>query len=200
MTRHIMKRLAAIGLVSLAAPALAAGDPVSGQKKAEVCASCHGPQGISQAPNFPILAGQYSDYIERALKDYRSGERDNAIMKGFAANLSDADIRDLAAWFSSQSGLSGPANQSALRRRVRQLRPKTCSGCHGIPGMRNAYPVYRVPKLRGQHAQYLIDALTAYKQGTRAHPTMQAQVAHLTDQDIAELAGIFARSGKPKDK
>ena len=197
MTRHIMKRLAAIGLVSLAAPALAAGDPVAGQKKAQVCASCHGPNGISQAPNFPIIAGQYSDYIERALKDYRSGERDNAIMKGFATNLSDVDIRDLAAWFSRQSGLSGPPNQSALRRRVRQLRPGHCSGCHSVPGMRNAYPGYRVPKLRGQHAQYLTDALKAYKQGTRTHSTMHAQTAHLTDQDIAQLAAIFSKSGKP---
>ncbi|MDH3282791.1 MAG: cytochrome c [Gammaproteobacteria bacterium] len=108
MTRNIINRAAALGLATLTGVALAAGDPVAGQQKAQVCASCHGADGISQAPNFPIIAGQYADYIERALKDYRTGERDNAIMKGFATNLSDADIRDLAAWFSTQQGLSAP--------------------------------------------------------------------------------------------
>ena len=108
MTRNIIKGVTAFGLASLAGAVLAAGDPVAGQQKAQICASCHGPNGISQAPNFPILAGQYADYIERALKDYRSGERDNAVMKGFVTNLSDTDIRDLAAWFSSQPGLAAP--------------------------------------------------------------------------------------------
>jgi cytochrome c553 len=196
MTRHIVKRLTAIGLVVLAAAPAAAGDPVAGQKKAEVCASCHGANGISQASNFPIIAGQYSDYIERVLKDYRSGERDNAVMKGFAANLSDTDISDLAAWFSSQEGLPDLPYLSVLRR-LRVMQPKTCGGCHGVPGTRNAYPGYRVPKVRGQHAQYLIDAITAYRQGTRVHPTMRAQVAHLTDQQIVELAGVLSRINTP---
>ncbi len=196
MARLIIMGLTAIGFTCVAAPTLAAGDPVVGQEKAQACASCHGSNGISQAPNFPIIAGQYSDYIEHALKAYRSGERDNAIMKGFATKLSDTDIRDLAAWFSSQPGLSGPPNLSVFRRHLQTLQPRKCSGCHGMPGMRNAYPGYRVPKLRGQHAQYLIDALTAYRQGTRAHPTMHAQTAHLTDHDIAELAALFSRSGR----
>ncbi len=108
MTRNMMMRLAAVGLVGFSGAALAAGDPVAGQEKAQVCASCHGADGVSPAPNFPILAGQYPDYIERALKDYQTGERDNAIMKGFVTNLSDADIRDLAAWFASQPGLAAP--------------------------------------------------------------------------------------------
>lgn len=67
----------------------------------------------------------------------------------------------------------------------------TCSGCHGIDGYRNAYPSYRVPRLGGQRAEYLIDALNAYRAGTRPHPTMQAQGSSLSDQDIADIAAYL---------
>ncbi len=82
---------------------------------------------------------------------------------------------------------AGAAGDSAQGR----LKAQTCLGCHGAPGMRNAYPGYRVPKLGGQHEQYLIDALRAYKAGQRPHPTMQAQAADLSDQDMADLAAFF---------
>jgi len=82
----------------------AAGDAAEGEKKAATCAACHGADGVSQIPTNPILAGQYPSYIEQALKDYRSGNRQSAIMAGFASQLSDQDISDLAAWFSSQEG------------------------------------------------------------------------------------------------
>lgn len=100
-------------LITLAAilyanTSIAAGDPGAGEEKAKVCASCHGVDGISQASNFPILAGQYADYIVQALQDYKSGERDNAVMKGFAVNLSRQDMQDLGAWFSRQPGLTAP--------------------------------------------------------------------------------------------
>jgi len=73
------------------------------QKAAQVCAACHGPDGNKpSAPDQPILAGQYYDYLVRALGDYKNGRRNNAIMKGFAGQLSKQDIEDLAAWFSSQ--------------------------------------------------------------------------------------------------
>ncbi|MDH3639290.1 MAG: cytochrome c [Gammaproteobacteria bacterium] len=81
-----------------------------------------------------------------------------------------------------------------------RLRAQTCMGCHGAPGMRNAYPGYRVPKLGGQHAQYLMDALKAYQQRTRSHPTMQAQAADLSDQDMANIAAYFSQLGKPAGK
>ena len=73
------------------------------QKAAQVCAACHGPDGNKpSAPDQPILAGQYYDYLLRALADYKNGRRNNAIMKGFAGQLSKQDMEDLAAWFSSQ--------------------------------------------------------------------------------------------------
>jgi cytochrome c553 len=68
----------------------------------------------------------------------------------------------------------------------------TCGGCHGIPGSHNAYPSYNVPKLGGQNADYLEVALQGYRRGTRSHPTMQAQAASLSDQDIADIAAYFA--------
>ena len=85
-----------------------AGDPVAGKDKAKTCAACHGENGVSQAPNFPHLAGQYSDYIIRALKDYKSGARKNPIMQGQVANLSEKDMEDLAAHYSKLSGLTAP--------------------------------------------------------------------------------------------
>lgn len=81
-----------------------AGDAKAGEEKAATCAACHGADGNSQIPTNPILAGQYPSYLEQALKSYRSGERQSAIMAGFAAQLSDEDIEDLAAWFASQKG------------------------------------------------------------------------------------------------
>lgn len=68
----------------------------------------------------------------------------------------------------------------------------TCSGCHASAGMRNAYPGYTVPKLGGQNAEYLKIALKAYRDGARGHPTMHAQVAEFTDEDIANVAAYFA--------
>ncbi len=80
-----------------------------GEAKSAVCASCHGKTGDGDNAAYPKLAGQYESYLEQALKDYRSGDRKNAIMAGFAGNLTIEDIRDLSAWFAQQDGgLSAP--------------------------------------------------------------------------------------------
>ncbi|MGD8976475.1 MAG: cytochrome c [Gammaproteobacteria bacterium] len=94
-------------LIALCAPALAqaGGDTELGRAKSTTCTACHGPDGRGTAPNYPVLAGQYEEYLAYALTQYRSGERKNAIMAGFAANLSDDDIADLAAWYASMEGL-----------------------------------------------------------------------------------------------
>jgi len=78
-----------------------------------------------------------------------------------------------------------------------KLRAQTCMGCHGAPGMRNAYPGYRVPKLGGQHDFYIVSALKAYKQEMRDHPTMQAQASTLTEQDMENIAAYFQSLGDP---
>ncbi len=107
-----MFTLAASAVVAMAlTPAFAAGDAEAGKTKAQICASCHGVDGASPNPQFPNLAGQHADYLERALQDYKSGARNNAIMKGFVSNLSTQDIEDLAAFYASQPGtLFTPTN------------------------------------------------------------------------------------------
>ena len=108
---RIFTPCAAFLLVCASPLAAAGGDVKSGQTKAEVCASCHGADGNSTAPEFPKLAGQHADYIVRTLTDYQTGKRNNAIMQGFVANLSQQDMRDLAAYFASQTGtLFTPTN------------------------------------------------------------------------------------------
>lgn len=100
-----MKRIFFVALSMLiAAGAQAAGNAEKGKEKAaQICGACHGPEGNKpSAPDQPILAGQYYDYIVQALTDYKSGRRNNPIMKGFAASLSNEDMEDVAAWFSSR--------------------------------------------------------------------------------------------------
>jgi cytochrome c553 len=101
-------RLAIVLLGALLAANVQAGDAVKGKQKAsQVCAACHGADGNKpSAPDQPVLAGQYEDYLVRALTDYKLGKRTNPIMKGFAGQLSKQDIEDLAAWFSSQEQTS----------------------------------------------------------------------------------------------
>jgi cytochrome c553 len=90
--------------LGLSKVALAGGDAQAGKAKAaQVCAACHSADGTKPtSPEYPILAGQYDEYIVRALSDYKSGKRKNAIMQGFASTLSAQEIEDVAAWFSSQ--------------------------------------------------------------------------------------------------
>jgi cytochrome c553 len=93
----------ALGL-ALSQSVLAGGNAEAGKAKAaQVCAACHSADGANPtSPQYPVLAGQYYDYLVRVLKDYKSGKRSNPIMKGFAASLSAQDVEDVAAWFSSQ--------------------------------------------------------------------------------------------------
>jgi cytochrome c553 len=101
----MMKPIALLVALSFAAAPAVAGNADAGKKKSEPCAACHGADGNSAVPDFPRLAGQQPDYLAKVLHDYKSGARKNAIMAPQAANLSDQDIADLAAYFSSQSGL-----------------------------------------------------------------------------------------------
>lgn len=82
--------------------------------------------------------------------------------------------------------------QSAGDADAGKLRAGLCAGCHAIPGYRNAYPTYSVPKLGGQHAAYIVAALKAYQTRQRSHPTMQAIAASLSEKDMADLGAYFA--------
>lgn len=108
------RRLSAHGVISLlllALPltvpvAVAGGDAEAGKEKAKACAQCHGETGQSVDPSFPVLAGQYRDYLIVALEEYKAGTRKNPIMAGFAATLTDEDRADIAAFYSEQEGLA----------------------------------------------------------------------------------------------
>ena len=90
--------------------AFAKGDAARGKEKASVCEACHGIDGEAKGfPQYPRLAGQYADYIEHSLKAYKSGDRSNPIMGGIVTTLSEQDMKDLAAWFSSLEGLENLA-------------------------------------------------------------------------------------------
>ena len=96
-----------------------------------------------------------------------------------------------AAMTSMALALAGPALAAgdAAKGRVKAI---TCMGCHGIPGYHNAYPNYPVPRVGGQYPEYIVAALKAYKAGTRDHPTMQAQAASLSEEDMQDIAAYFA--------
>lgn len=81
-----------------------AGNADAGKEKSAACAACHGADGVSPTPLFPVLAGQHESYLAAALKQYRDGERKNATMAPMAASLSDQDIKDLAAYYAKQEG------------------------------------------------------------------------------------------------
>lgn len=103
----MIRTLPLLAAILFAAEALAQGqgDPQAGQRKAQVCQACHGPDGNGIGDGqYPLLAGQYADYLEKALRDYKSGVRANPVMAGFAAPLSEQDIADLAAFYAGQSG------------------------------------------------------------------------------------------------
>ena len=109
--RRFGARTRSLGGIALAAAmalwctaSQAGGDPVEGAKVAERCVACHGPDGNSPSPIFPRLAGQYADYLLKTLEDYRSGERDNAVMKAFAMQMSDQEMEDVSAFYASQKG------------------------------------------------------------------------------------------------
>ncbi|HYC35125.1 MAG TPA: cytochrome c [Usitatibacter sp.] len=101
-----LNRLLLAASLAFSLPALAAsGDADVGRKKSAPCAVCHGPNGVSASPDFPNLAGQYSDYLQTALVHYKNGKRKNPIMQAQVANLTPKDILDLSAYYASQKGL-----------------------------------------------------------------------------------------------
>lgn len=103
----MMRQLVLLAVAALAASAANAGDAAKGKEKSAACAACHGADGNSQSDAFPRIGGQPEDYLLHSLKAYKSGKRKNAIMGGQVANLSNADMRDLAAFYSGQnSGLN----------------------------------------------------------------------------------------------
>jgi len=181
---------------------LAAGDPAAGQTKSAVCAACHGTDGNSPAnPLWPKLAGQHPGYIVKQLQALKAGTgRTDPTMAPMAAPLSDQDMADLAAYFASQStkiGAASPA-QVTLGEKIYRAGDKdsglpACMGCHGPAGMGNDPANF--PRLSGQHADYTVKQLMAFRSGERKNDLngMMRDVANkMTNDQMKAVAQVIA--------
>lgn len=158
------------------------------------CLGCHGVYGARNAyPSFriPKLGGQNADYIEVALQGYRRGTRKHPTMDAQASLLSDQDIADIAAFFSSIKGTpsKGKSDATAAEIEAGKKKAMACAGCHGTDGKATAA---QFADLAGQHESYLTHALNAYKNGGRQDAIMGGQVAALDAKAIANLAAYFS--------
>jgi cytochrome c553 len=144
----------------------------AGATKSAVCSSCHGPNGNSTNPEWPRLAGQSAVYVAQQLRLFRSGVRNNPIMKPLASSLSDQDIDDLAVYYQAQtpSGLEADpsywqAGEALYVRGDRAAEVPGCIACHGPVGRGNLAGGY--PALRAQHSVYVVKQLNDYASGAR---------------------------------
>jgi cytochrome c553 len=148
------------------------GDATRGAAKAAVCSACHGPNGNSTNPDWPRLAGQSAVYIVEQLRLFRSGVRNNPVMKPLASTLSDQDIDDIAVYFEAQTpvGLEADpsywkAGEALYLRGDRAREVPACVACHGPVGRGNLGAGY--PALRAQQSVYVVKQLNDYASGTR---------------------------------
>jgi cytochrome c553 len=181
-----------------------AGKAANGEGKAALCSSCHGPQGNSTNPEWPRLAGQSAVYIAEQLRLFKSGARDNPIMKPLAAALSDQDIADLAVYYEAQTPTGLEADPSYWKAgETLYLTGDTtrsvpaCIACHGPVGRGNLAAGY--PALRAQQSVYVVKQLNDYASGARypgPHPEQASRngvmmltlAKRLTPEEIRDVA------------
>jgi len=161
-------------------------DIVAGEQKAENCVGCHGVKGQSNNGQWPNLAGQQKAYLLMQLKAFKSGSRSNSVMQAMVASLSDTDMINLAAYFASIPVTN--KSQELATVKPGQAKANVCLGCHG----QNAAGNGQIPRLAGQHAEYLATQLTNFKQGFRKSGPMQAIASNLSDTDIKDLVEYFS--------
>jgi cytochrome c553 len=196
MSAKLVAALSLAVTLGWTAPALAAGSKEAGQAKAVTCSACHGVDGNSVNPEWPNLAGQHETYILKQLNAFHGGGRQNPLMSPMAAILSEQDMADLAAYFSSQAIRGGETDPSKAKLGQRVFRSgnvegkvMACAGCHGPTGRGNAPAAF--PSLQGQHATYVAIQLKAYKAGTRdtdPNQMMRNMAAALSDEEIDAVA------------
>lgn len=152
----------------------AAGNVEAGKQKAATCVVCHGPDGNSNNPTWPNLAGQHAEYLRKQLRDFRAGHRKNDQMAPMAMGLSDQDIDDLAVYYASLAPRTGQARPENLDAGERLYRAgdaskglASCMACHGPAGAGN--PAANYPRINAQHARYTILQLKAFKAEERAN-------------------------------
>ena len=203
--------LMAAALAAPALPAFSAGETPAAPTKAAkpdlvkgeasyaaVCVACHGADGNSAIPVNPKLSQQHPEYLVKQLQEFKSGVRNNAIMKGFAATLSEQDMRDVSAFYASKTAKPGAAtNKDTLllgeriyRGGIADRRIAACAGCHspngaGIPA--------QYPRLSGQHADYTVKQLVDFRDGKRGNNVQMRDVAaKLNDREIKAVADYIA--------
>jgi len=163
--------LATVLLASFSSSIIAAGDAEAGQTKSATCMGCHGLAGNSEIASFPKLAGQGEAYLLKQLQNFKSGERNNAIMAGVASLLSEQDMMDIAAYYSiqtiSENSAKGDAKTIELGRKIyvggkMDTQTTACIACHGPKGL--GIPTAGFPSLSAQHADYIAVQLKAFRQ------------------------------------
>jgi cytochrome c553 len=165
---------------------------------AGVCAACHAPDGNSLIPVNPKLAQQHPEYLIKQLTEFKAGKRENAVMNGMAAALSEEDMRNISYWVSSKKATPGAAKEKDLvllgekiyRGGIADRQIPACAGCHspngaGIPA--------QYPRLSGQHADYAVAQLTAFRDGVRKNSLQMTQIAaKLNDREIRAVSDYIA--------
>ena len=196
----------AAGAAALSAAPVHAQDLAKAQNTAnQVCASCHAADGNSTAPANPKIAGQFPEYLHKQLADFKAQggkkpARESAIMMGMVANLSDADMKGLAAFYAGQKLKPAAAvdkNLAALGQKLWRggntaTGVPACAGCHGPAG---AGMPAQYPRLAGQYAEYVAAQLKAFKEGGRANDPngmMRGVTARMTEREIRAVAEYAA--------
>jgi cytochrome c553 len=194
---EVVMRIALIGtllvaVIACASPARAA-DVAAGKQKAEICAGCHGDDGISQTENIPSLAGQPDQFIQWQLVYFRAGARKNEQMQPIVEQVNNEDIRNLGAYFASLTPPKGPKDDNPdLSEKGKQAAAgRRCASCHT-----DSYAGTKaVARIAGQREDYLLKALHDYKSGVRSGggQAAMAEVAYpLSEEEITALAHYLA--------
>ncbi len=173
------------------------GDAAAGQGKVALCTACHGADGNSAMPNWPKLAGQGERYLLKQMTEIKEGARNVPEMTGMLTGMSEQDMADIAAYYSSQTLAGGAANPELAERGAAIYRGgdlatglPACTGCHSPTGQGNAPAAY--PHLAGQHAAYTVKQLTDFREGDRTNDgdamIMQTIASRLSNKDIQAVA------------
>lgn len=170
------------------APRAAGQDPLeAGRSVAGNCGACHGATGVSSIPGMPSLVGLDPEYLVAATNAYRNGQRKHDLMQALVTGLSDTDIENMALFYASQKPerAKTPAAGDAA---AGKSAAAACAGCHGEAGVSAA----TTPSLAGQDAQYFVDAMRAYRGGSRTAPMMQAPALAVDESALADLGAYYA--------
>jgi cytochrome c553 len=163
-----------------------------------VCAACHGADGNSGTPVNPKLAQQHPEYLVKQLQEFKSGARNNAVMKGFATALSDDDMRNISYWAASKKAKTGFAKDKELvalgekiyRGGISDRQIPACASCHSPTGA--GIPA-QYPRLSGQHADYTVAQLNTFRDGSRKNSLQMTQVStKLNDREIKAVSDYIA--------